>query len=65
MYAGLRVVFFICDKKFEHVSSTAVRALKKVSEKEYLKYVFLPVPEKEPAKWGWDGEIEGGYFRAK
>ena len=53
MYAGLRVVFFICDKKFEHVSSTAVRALKKVSEKECLKYVFLPIPEKEPPKWGW------------
>lgn len=53
MYAGLRVVFFICDKKFEHVSSTAIRALKKVSEKEYLKYVFLPVPKPEPPKWGW------------
>ena len=52
MYAGLRVVFFICDKKFEHVSSTAVRALKKVSEKEYLKYVYLPIPAPEPPKYG-------------
>lgn len=57
MYAGLRVVFFICDKKFEHVSSTAVRALKGVSEKEYLKYVYLPVPEPEKPKYGWETGI--------
>ena len=55
MYPGLREVFFICDKKFEHISSSALRALKKVSEREYLKYVFLPVPDKEPAKFGWEG----------
>ena len=52
MYAGLRVAFFICDKKFEHVSSSALRSLKKASEKEYLKYVFLPVPEPERPKYG-------------
>jgi pantetheine-phosphate adenylyltransferase len=57
MYAGLRVVFFICDKKFEHVSSTAVRALKKVSEEEYLKYVFLPVPKPEKPKYGQENGI--------
>ncbi len=62
MYAGLRVVFFICDKKFEHVSSTAVRALKKVSPTEYLKYVFLPVTT-DPPKWGWDENTVGGYVK--
>lgn len=64
MYAGLRVVFFICDKKFEHVSSTAVRALKKVSEREYLKYVFLPVTT-DPPKWGFDDNKVGAYVKTR
>ena len=43
MYPPLRTVFFICDKKFEHISSTVLRALKKISDSEYSKYVFTPV----------------------
>lgn len=52
MYPGLRVVFLKSDRQFEHVSSSALRALKKVSEKEYLKYVYLPIPEPEKPKYG-------------
>ena len=40
MYPSLKTVFFICDKKFEHISSSALRALKKVSETEYKKYTY-------------------------
>jgi len=43
MYPSLNTVFFICDKRFEHISSSSLRALKKISEKDYLKYVFEPV----------------------
>lgn len=63
MYAGLNVVFFICDKRFEHISSSSLRALKKVSEKEYEKYVFRPPTPPEGAKfgWTWDEHVVGGY----
>ena len=57
MYPSLRTVFFICDKKFEHISSSALRALKKISESEYKKYVFAPKPDPEPPKFGWGNEI--------
>lgn len=40
MFPSLRVVFFICDKKYEHISSSALRALKKISESEYKKYTY-------------------------
>ena len=40
MYLPLKTVFFICDKNLEHISSSALRALKKVSESEYKKYTF-------------------------
>lgn len=59
MYPSLMTVFFICDKKFEHISSSALRALKKVSEKEYQKYVFSRPTKSEGRKfenndgWGW------------
>jgi pantetheine-phosphate adenylyltransferase len=36
----LRVVFFLCDKQYEHLSSGAIRALKKFSS-EASKYVVL------------------------
>lgn len=49
---SIKPVFFICDKKFSHVSSTALRALKKVAPEEYLKYAFRPVPTPEPTKYG-------------
>jgi pantetheine-phosphate adenylyltransferase len=52
MYPSLKTVFFICDKKFEHISSSALRNLKKVSETEYYKYVFEPVRPPEIHKYG-------------
>ena len=63
MYAGLNVVFFICERKFEHISSSSLRALKKVSEKEYEQYVFRPPTPPEGAKfgWTWDEHVVGGY----
>jgi len=51
MYPKLKVVFFICDKKFEHISSSALRALKKISEPEYKKYVYEPIKLPEPEKY--------------
>jgi len=41
MYPSLEVVFFRCDKKYNHISSTALRALKKVSEAEYKRYLAI------------------------
>jgi len=63
MYAGLNVTFFICERKFEHISSSSLRALRKVSEKEYEKYVFRPPTPPEGAKfgWTWDEHVVGGY----
>ena len=63
MYAGLNVAFFICERKFEHISSSSLRALRKVSEKEYEKYVFRPPTPPEGAKfgWTWDEQVVGGY----
>lgn len=59
MYPSLLTALFICDKKFEHISSTALRALKEVSEKEYTKYVFSTSTPRRARKlenndgWGW------------
>jgi pantetheine-phosphate adenylyltransferase len=39
MYPELKVVYFVCDKKYEHVSSTMLRNLRKFSEFEYQKYL--------------------------
>lgn len=41
MYPSLRTVFFVCDRKFEHISSTALRQLKKISPEDYAKYVLV------------------------
>jgi len=54
MFPSLRTTFFICNKKFEHVSSSALRSLKTFSEKEYQKYVFAPKLPPERHKFGWD-----------
>ena len=54
MYPSVKAVFFICDRKFGHISSSSLRALKKVSEKEYEKYVLRPAPKPEGSKYGWD-----------
>ena len=72
MYPSLLTTFFICDRNFEHISSSALRDLKKVSPKEYQKYVFQkPTGIIEPEEieyygtdarfWGY-GEIIGGRF---
>lgn len=39
-YPTLKTVFFICNRDVEHVSSSAVRALRQFSETEYKKYVL-------------------------
>lgn len=52
MYPSLKTVFFICDKKFEHISSSSLRGLKKFSESEYYKYVFRPVIPSDGKKYG-------------
>ena len=39
MYPSLKTVFFICNREVEHVSSSAVRALKSFAGDEYKKYV--------------------------
>ena len=41
MDSSIKPVFFICDRQFGHISSSALRALKRVSEKEYQKYVLI------------------------
>lgn len=58
MYPSLMTVFFICDKKLEHISSSALRALKKVSEKDYYKYIVSP-PTPRTIKWTWDEDVDG------
>jgi len=52
MYNGLKTVFFICDKKYEHISSSSLRMLRKVSETEYYKYTFRPPAKPEELKFG-------------
>ena len=54
MFPSLRTVVFIGNSKFDHISSTSLRALREIAPKEYEKYVFLPVPKREGAKFGWD-----------
>jgi pantetheine-phosphate adenylyltransferase len=39
MYPELQVAYFVCDKKYEHISSTMLRNLRKFSEFEYQKYL--------------------------
>ena len=57
MYPSLKTVFFICDKKFEHISSSALRALKNVSESEYKKYTFESKTESSDLPTcGWGDE---------
>ena len=39
MYPQIKVVFFLCDPKYQHVSSSALRGIRQFSEAEYKKYV--------------------------
>ncbi len=66
MYPSIKPVFFICDKEFEHISSSALKALKSISYKEYKKYVYEPVyelVEQEPDEYGWDAHVVSGYVK--
>ena len=61
MYPKLKVVFFICDKNLEHVSSSSLRALKKVSESEYKKYTFEPISSDVETRIGIAGGVVNGF----
>lgn len=39
MYPELKVVYFLCDGEFEHISSSDLRDMKDVAPEEYLKYI--------------------------
>ena len=43
MYPELKVVFFLSDPKYQHISSTALRNIRKFSEKEYKKWLVPPI----------------------
>jgi pantetheine-phosphate adenylyltransferase len=38
MHPQLKVVFFLCDPKFQHISSSALRGIRQFSEEEYRHY---------------------------
>lgn len=40
MHPQLKVVFFLCDPKFQHISSSALRGIQQFSEEEYRKYAI-------------------------
>jgi len=39
MHPEIKVVFFLCDPKFQHISSSALRGIREFSDAEYRKYV--------------------------
>lgn len=40
MYPQVKIVAFYCDPKLRHLSSSALRGIRKISEDEYKKYVI-------------------------
>ena len=38
MHPEIKVVFFLCDPKFQHISSSALRGIRQFSKTEYKKY---------------------------
>lgn len=38
MHPQIKVVFFLCDPKYQHISSSALRGIRQFSEEEYKKY---------------------------
>lgn len=40
MHPFLKVVFFLCDPKFQHISSSALRGIHQFSDEEYKKYAI-------------------------
>ena len=61
MFPSLKTVIFIGDSKFDHISSSALRALEKVSEKEYRKYVFTALAVPDGPKFGTPSIAVGGW----
>ncbi len=41
MMPELKVVLFICDPDYRHISSTLLRGIRKFSQKEYEKYLVM------------------------
>ena len=39
MHPEIKIVFFLCDPKFQHISSSGLRGIRQFSEDEYRKYV--------------------------
>ena len=58
MYPELKVVYFLSDPKYQHISSSALRDIRKFSEEEYKKYL---VPDKEE-KWFAPAGVERGWL---
>jgi pantetheine-phosphate adenylyltransferase len=40
IYPQIKVVFFLCDPKYQHVSSSALRGIRQFSEEEYKRYAI-------------------------
>ena len=40
MHPYIKVVFFLCDPKYQHISSSALRGIQHFSEEEYKKYAL-------------------------
>lgn len=40
MHPEIKVVFFLCDPKYQHISSSALRGIQQFSEEEYRKYAL-------------------------
>lgn len=40
MHPHLKVVFFLCDPKYQHISSSALRGIRQFSEEDYKRYAI-------------------------
>lgn len=40
MHPFLKVVFFLCDPKYQHISSSALRGIRQFSEEDYKRYAI-------------------------
>lgn len=40
MHPTIKVVFFPCDPRYQHISSSALRGIERFSQEEYRKYVI-------------------------
>lgn len=40
MHPEIKVVFFLCDPKYQHISSSALRGIRQFSDAEYRKYAL-------------------------